>query len=486
MGRSPGLPGFVAFSPRIGFGTMARLTNHLRKNPLGLQLRGQLWFCTKFPFNPKSSNARLETYFDHKSRSGKLRKKICLWTNFGSGKIPSLFWISISLLNSVKNFQYTHFLTSGFLLLIVLLSACKESIVNDAESLEKIALSYASGFTISKGNDFWQLEVTQAWTGTDRVFKYLVLGENTEKPAGDFDAIIQLPVEKVILTSTTQIPHLDMLDATGKLIGFPNLNLISSDKTWAQIDAGKVAELGAGPSANTEMVIDLAPDWLMVSTLGDDLKYLDLLAQAGIPAVINGEYVEQHPLGRAEWIKFTGVLLGKYEEAKVVFEQVENDYLEAERLSGSVVDSLRPTVLSGVLYQDIWYAPGSGSWGANILQNAGGDYIFSNQKGTGSAQLNYEFVLENALEADFWIGSADFPDLETMGKAEPRYKAFKAFKSGNVFSYTQKKGREGGLEYFELGYMRPDLILKDLIKILHPDLLPGYELYFYQQLDESN
>ncbi|MEP4374630.1 MAG: ABC transporter substrate-binding protein, partial [Algoriphagus sp.] len=365
-------------------------------------------------------------------------------------------------------------------------SRCKERKDKETAMLENSALSYASGFTISKGNNYWELEVTQAWTGADRIFRYLVLEENAEKPTGNYDAIIQLPVENVVLTSTTQIPHLDMLNATEKLIGFPDLNLISSEKTWKQIDAGKVTDLGAGPSANTEMVIDLAPDWIMISTLGEDLKYLDLLAQAEIPAIINGEYVEQHPLGRAEWIKFTGILLGKYEEAKVAFEEVEKAYLEAEKLGSSIEGSLRPSVLSGVLYQDIWYAPGSESWGAKILQNAGGNYIFSAQKGTGSVQLNYEFVLENALEADFWIGSADYSDLQTMGNAEPRYRAFAAFKSGNVFSYTQKKGRAGGLEYFELGYMRPDLILKDLIKILHPDLLPDYELYFYQRLNESN
>lgn len=404
-------------------------------------------------------------------------------TNFGSGKIPSLFWLSIPQRNPVKNQRFNLFITSVFLIVSCSFSGCNKAKESGDQVLENIDLSYASGFSISRGNDFWILKVTQAWTGADRIFTYLVLEENAEKPAGDFDAIIQLPVEEIITTSTTHIPHLDMLNSTEKLIGFPNLNLISSDKTWQHIDAGKVAELGAGPSANTEMVIDLDPGWIMISTLGDDLKYLDLLAQAEIPAVINGEYVEQHPLGRAEWIKFTGVLLGKYEEAVAAFEQVENDYLEAEKLSDSIIDSLRPTVLSGVLYQDIWYAPGSESWGAKILQNAGGDYIFSDQKGTGSAQLNYEYVLENALEADFWIGSADFPDLQTMGNAEPRYKAFNAFKSGKVFTYTQKRGRAGGLEYFELGYMRPDLILKDLIKILHPDLLPAYELYFYQQLD---
>ncbi len=459
------------------------LTNHLRINPLGLQLRGQLWFYTKFPFNPKSSNASLGTYFGCKSRSGKLRKKICLKTNFGSGENPSLFWLLISPRNSVKYFQYNLIISSLFLVVIFSFSGCKERKSNGEKTLEHLELGYAAGFTISRRNDFWEIEVTQAWTGADRIFRYLVLEENAEKPAGDFDAIIQLPVSKVILTSTTHIPHLDMLNSTEELIGFPNLNLISSEKTWAQIDAGKVEDLGAGPSANTEMVIDLEPDWIMISTLGDDLKYLDLLAQAEIPAVINGEYVEQHPLGRAEWIKFTGILLGKYEEAKVAFDQVERDYLDAEKLSESIADSLRPTVLSGVLYKDIWYAPGSESWGAKILQNAGGNYIFSDQKGTGSTQLNYEFVLDNALEADFWIGSADFSDLQTMGNVEPRYKAFTAFQSGNVFSYTQKRGRAGGLEYFELGYMRPDLILKDLIKILHPDLLPAYELYFYQQLD---
>ncbi|MEB2781104.1 ABC transporter substrate-binding protein [Algoriphagus sp. C2-6-M1] len=385
----------------------------------------------------------------------------------------------------MKNQRFRLFITVVFLIVTYSFSACKDRNAGEAKELERVVLSYASGFTISRGNNFWEVEVTQAWSGADKIFSYLILEENAEKPAGSFDAIIQLPVRKVILTSTTQIPHLDMLNATDKLVGFPNLNLISSKKTWEVIDAGKVEDLGAGPSANTEMVIDLSPDWIMISTLGDDLKYLDLLEQAGIPAVINGEYLEQHPLGRAEWIKFTGLLLGKYEEAKAVFDRVEDDYLAAGKLVGASIDSLRPTVLSGVLYQDIWYAPGSESWGAKILQNAGASYIFSDQKGTGSVQLNYEFVLENALEADFWIGSADFSDLQSMGNSEPRYKAFKAFKSGNVFSYTQKRGREGGLEYFELGYMRPDLILKDLIKILHPDLLPGYELYFYQQLDEK-
>ncbi|HSF56328.1 MAG TPA: ABC transporter substrate-binding protein [Algoriphagus sp.] len=368
-----------------------------------------------------------------------------------------------------------------FLVLALLISCGKKS-----ESITEktpIALSYAKGFEIFQGKDFWEIHVTQGYTGAEKTFRYLVLEENSKAEKTGFDAVVQLPISKVVMTSTTHIPHLDLLKSTEKLIGFPQTDLISSEKTRKLIESGKVTDLGNGPSANPEMVIDLQPDWMMISTLGEDLRYLDLFAQAEIPAIINGEYVEQNPLGRAEWIKFTGILLGKYEEAVNAFEAIEKAYQDAEKLTQNLTESAKPKVLSGVMYQDIWYAPGADSWGARILENAGGSYIFSDQSGEGSLQLNYEFVLDNGLETDFWIGSADFADLKTMGNSEPRYQAFKPWKNGQVYTYTAKKGATGGLEYFELGYVRPDLILKDLIKILHPELLPEYELYFYQKLE---
>lgn len=375
-----------------------------------------------------------------------------------------------------------HFSLFLFFLFLGVSSACERASSFNEESLTVIPLRYAKGFTISQGSDFWEIEVVQPWTGSDRKFRYLILQPDATRPAGDFDAVVQLPIQEAILTSTTQIPHLDMLGEMDKLIGFPQVDLISSLRAWEQIQAGKVQDLGSGPSANPEMILELAPDLVLISTLGEDLRYLEVLSQAKIPALINGEYVEQHPLGRAEWIKFTGILFGKYEVAEQVFQTIEQAYLDAQKLADSIPEDARPTVLSGLMYQDTWYTPGGESWGAQILRNAGGRYVFANQKGTGSLQLNYEFVLENALEADYWIGSADFSSLEALANAEPRYRAFQAFRSGNVYTYTLKKGPKGGLEYFELGYMRPDLILKDLIKILHPDLLPEYELYFYSRL----
>lgn len=371
-----------------------------------------------------------------------------------------------------------------YISVLTLFISCGKEQESSTEKIS-IALSYAKGFEIFQGKDFWEIHVTQGYTGAEKTFRYLVLEENSKAEKTGFDAVVQLPISKVVMTSTTHIPHLDLLDSSEKLVGFPQTDLISSEKTRQLIDSGKVTDLGNGPSANPEMVIDLQPDWMMISTLGEDLRYLDLFAQAKIPAIINGEYVEQNPLGRAEWIKLTGILLGKYEEAKIAFEEIEKAYVEAEKLTQNLPDSGKPKVLSGVMYQDIWYAPGADSWGARILENAGGSYIFADQSGEGSLQLSYEFVLDNGLETDFWIGSADFVDLKAMGNSEPRYQAFTPWKTGEVYTYTAKKGATGGLEYFELGYVRPDLILKDLIKILHPQLLPEYELYFYQKLDEG-
>jgi iron complex transport system substrate-binding protein len=387
-----------------------------------------------------------------------------------SGTVPSLTFFSKSS---------TYLLLGWFLIFSF---SCEKKTEGTLEKTS-VPLKYAKGFEIFQGKDYWEIHVTQAYSGAEKTYRYLVLEENSQAQTLGYDAVVQLPVSEVVLTSTTQIPHLDLLGDSEKLVGFPQTDLISSEKTRALIDAGRVKDLGSGPSANPEMVIDLQPDWIMISTLGEDLRYLDLFAQAGIPALINGEYVEQDPLGRAEWIKFTGILLGKYEEAEAVFNRIETDYLEAKSLGESIPEAKKRTVLSGVMYQDIWYAPGADSWGSQILENAGGSYIFSDQSGEGSLQLSYEFVLDKGLDADFWIGSADFADLQTMGNSEPRYRSFRAFQNGNVFTYTAKKGATGGLEYFELGYMRPDLILKDLIKILHPELLPDYELYFYQKLN---
>ncbi|MDQ3396075.1 MAG: ABC transporter substrate-binding protein, partial [Bacteroidota bacterium] len=142
----------------------------------------------------------------------------------------------------------------------------------------------------------------------------------------------------------------------------------------------------------------------------------------------------------------------------------------------------KPTVYSGIVYGDIWYVPAGRSWAAQLLDHAGAAYLWSNDGGQGSLELSFEKVYEKASDADYWIGVASFESLEEIRNVEVRYADFKAFKEGNVYSYNARIGEKGGNEYMELGYARPDIILADLIKILHPQLIPEHQLYFYKKL----
>lgn len=359
---------------------------------------------------------------------------------------------------------------------------CNSPKVDFSGELQEIAPKYATGFSLWQGDGYWIVEVKKGYASQEKPFRYLVTADGKNIPLDrDLAAKVVLPADRVILTSTTQVPHLDYLEASHHLVAFPDPDLISSEKTRVRIDAGLVEDLGSGAQANIERIIDVQPDWIMISSMGNDLQNLDLLEKAGIPAILNGEYLEQHPLGRAEWILVTGVLLGKMDTAINIFQEIERSYQEAQALVRESELDL-PTVLTGVMYQDTWYVPGGESWAAQLLEAAGANYIFSDIPGTASAQLNYEYVLDKGIEANIWIGAADFSSLEKMAQAENRYTQFKAFQTGEVYTYSLKKGVTGGLEYFELGYLRPDWILKDLVKILHPELLPGYEPYFYQKI----
>jgi len=371
-----------------------------------------------------------------------------------------------------------------FFLLGSIFSCSSSTPTEEAKEVSPLPLTYAQGFTLAQGDGFKILEVLQAYPGEHKPFRYLVVEEAGKEPEqGDFDAVITLPIKTIVLTSTTQVPHLDLLDISGKMIGFPNTDLISSKSMRKLIDEGHVTDLGKGPVANVEIIVDLDPDLVLFSTLGENLEPYAIVKKAGIPFVLNGEYTEQDPLGRAEWIKFTGALTGKYQEAVTVFKEIEEEYLSLKKQAAAIAQEQPPSVISGIMYKDIWYAPAAENWGALFLKDAGADYVFKDRQGTGSLQLNYEYVLENALEADVWIGAADFPNLKAMREADHRYGRFKAFQSGEVYTYTLKRGATGGYEYFELGYMRPDIILKDLIKILHPEHLPEYEPYFYEKLN---
>jgi iron complex transport system substrate-binding protein len=375
--------------------------------------------------------------------------------------------------------------TFAILFAFLVFNSCKNEKTPPPSSSVKgnpLEISYAKGFSITDYGDYKVIEVSNPWPDAGKIFRYALVKDQANFESGErFDAVVQVPVQNLIVTSTTHIPSLDMLGETDKLIAFPNLSYISSEHTRQRIADGKLTEIGNNESINTENVIDLQPDVMIGFAVTGNNKTYETLQRAGIQIVFNGDWTENHPLGKAEWIKFFGAFFDKNEEAAQLFSEIETEYTTVKELAQNAENT--PTVLSGALWKDIWYLPEGKSWGAQFIADANGAYLWADSEGTGSIALNVETVLDRAQHADFWIGPGQFTTYSQLADAHKAYTQLDAYKNKTVYSFSSLKGETGGIIYYELAPNRPDLVLKDLVKILHPELLPEHEFYFFRALE---
>ena len=369
--------------------------------------------------------------------------------------------------------------------LILVFIGCKDIQKSPSSVLvmnQKLEIKYSKSFEIKYLDSYKVITLKNPWPGADVTFKYALVEENAILPPSEkFDAIINIPISELVVTSTTHIPSLEMLGVSEALVGFPNLSYVSSETTRKRIDAGKIVELGKNQDMNTEVLIDLSPDLVIGFAVDGDNSALSIIEKTGIPVVYNSDWTETTPLGKAEWIKFFGAFFNKEEMADSIFNTIENQYNLAKESASKALS--KPTVLSGAMYRDVWYLPQGNSWAGQLINDANGKYLWDHSEGTGSLSLHLESVLDKGRTADFWIGPGQFTSLKQMSETHSVYTKFDAFKKSNVFSFTNKKGATGGVLYYELAPNRPDIVLKDIIKILHPELLPTHELYFFSHLE---
>jgi iron complex transport system substrate-binding protein len=369
-----------------------------------------------------------------------------------------------------------------FSLLVIACSPEKKTENPSAADASLTTLHYAEGFTVSYQGNTKRIEVTRPFQGATKGYSYLLVPKTDSVPEHPADVrVIRIPISSIVCTSTTHIPLLDYLNESEKLIGFPSTDYISSEKTRRLIDAGKVEDLGVDKGINMERLAMLKPEMIMGYTMSNDYGQFKKIEELGIPAVINAEYLEKHPLGRAEWIKFMAMFFNKEKEADSVFKIIEKSYLDTKALCESI--DKRPTVLSGVVYGDAWFMPGGQNYAARILKDAGCDYLWASDTTSGFLELSFESVYSKAFEADRWIGVGSFSSRAEIKAADERYAKLKPFRENQIYSYNARKGAKGGSEFLELGYLRPDIILKDLVRIAHPDLLPEHQLFFHKKVE---
>jgi iron complex transport system substrate-binding protein len=369
------------------------------------------------------------------------------------------------------------------LLHILFIFGCKQKKeVSDIKvASSKNEIQYAKGFEVYKYDGYSIVKINNPWPESKESFSYVLKQKNAIVPDSlTHFTIIPIPVKTIVVTSTTHIPSLEMLGIENTLIGFPHTDYISSEKTRKRIDAGKVREVGKNESLNTEVLIDIQPDVIVGFGLNNSNPTLDILQKTGLKVMFNGDWTEQSPLGKAEWIKFFGALYGLDSKANSIFSTIEKEYKATLALAKKVTK--KPSALSGAMFQDQWYVPQGESWAALFLKDAKANYLWADTKGTGGLPLPFEVVLEKAQKAEYWIAPGDFSSLKQMSDSNPHYVQFDSFRNKKVYSYALNKGAKGGTLYFEWSPTRPDWVLKDLIKIFHPELLPNHKLFFFQKL----
>ena len=366
-----------------------------------------------------------------------------------------------------------------YLYCFVLFSCQKVTDTKIETSSHKSSIKYAKGFDIIDNQNGKTLVIKSAYQDVDKTFSYLIKkknGTNNKKNT------ISTPIAKMVLTSTTHIPMVELLQKENTIIGFPFSRYVSSEKTRKLIDNGNIVEIGKEGSLNTEILLDLQPELVVGYSVSAADKALTTLQNSGISVIYNGDWLEETPLGRAEWIKFFGVLYDKESKADSIFKTIEHNYKIAKEMA--LKSTTKPTIISGaIMSNDIWNLPAGQSFVAQFLADANLNYLWGNSTGKGSLSLSFESVFEKGLNADYWIAPGYYNSKQQMLDANPLYANFKAFKNDHIYSPTIKKGKTGGVLYYELAPTRPDLVLKDLIKITNPDALPNHKLVFFEKMN---
>ncbi|MCF6214082.1 MAG: ABC transporter substrate-binding protein [Flavobacteriaceae bacterium] len=373
--------------------------------------------------------------------------------------------------NTIKGFC----LSLGFLLFF----SCQNQTKKNVENV-KNDVTYAKGFALYHYKNYTKLVIKSPYPDAKEHFDYYLVKEG-KHPKIKNGITINIPIKKIVATSTTHIPMIDVLNEASTLVGFPNLKYISTPGVRQLIDKNKVRELGNSTLLNTEVLLNIKPDVVIGFSMQSQNKMYETIKKKGIPVILNGDWLEQSPLGRAEWVKLFGALYNKEKMADSIFTEIVNDYNSAQKIAKQAKS--RPTVLSGILFNNIWNLPAGNSFEAQFLKQANTQYYWQETSGKGSLSLSFESVLNKAQNADFWFAPGAYTSFNQLKNANLHYAKFKAFKSRQIYTFALTKGATGGFIYYEESPLKPNIILKDIIKITHPELLPNYTPYFLKKLN---
>lgn len=347
----------------------------------------------------------------------------------------------------------------------------------------------ATHFSLDTLPGYRVLSIAQPWNGSTAVYRWVL--EDSTRHCPDCvlpDSLrawprLKVPLRRLVVLGSAQIAFLERLGALDRIVGVGNRSYIYSPALHRRLDSLSLPAVGNGSELNLEQVLQLAPDAVLTFGMGAAI-YDDYprLLKARLPAVLTAEWMEDHPLARLEWMRFIGVLVGKEALADSLFEQSVAKY---DSLSALVKARQlpRPLVLLGFPAGDNWQAGGGQSYMARLIADAGGRYVWERQPESGIYVLPLEKALQEGAPADYWLHPSSWRSRAEVQAAEGRVRMLKSWNEGKVYQHCKRLGPYGSIDFYESGVVRPELVLEDLVRLLHPGLLPEADLYYYKRLE---
>lgn len=347
-----------------------------------------------------------------------------------------------------------------------------------ADSRTTSSIDYATGFSIYYSDNYKQVIVHNPWDeGKIYANYYLVEDKNTATPADGIK--VQIPLKSLAATSVTHFEFLGLLDELNSITGVCQPYLIYNSYLRNKIEENQLADLGDAFQINVEKTLMLKPDAIMMSGLNQVDANAQRISQAGIPVIYNNEWTENTLLGRAEWIKFVASFYNKEALANSIFGEIENRYNDIKEKANQIAH--KPSIMTGSNFRGTWYMPTGNSFMGQLFADGGASYFYSADESTGSLPLNFETVLVNFSDTDYWL-NCNFNSIDELIKADSRHQLFRPVKSGQVYNFNKRMLPSGANDFWESAIARPDLLLADVIAILHPEILPDYELFYAEKL----
>lgn len=368
----------------------------------------------------------------------------------------------------------------------LLISSCRHGgHPSTASQPTDYTLNVAGRLKLEKVEGATRVTVTNPWqnsTGKELIWYLVPRDSAAPRDAGE-DQIIRVPVSRIVCMSVTHIAMLRSLDAGNLIVGISGSSLVYDSVIRAGISSNRIMDVGYEGNLNRELIISLNPDLLMAYGVADPSSGSTArLADAGVRIFYNADYLEEHPLARCGWLRLFGILTGKEQMADSIVASVSKAYGE---LTALVRDSAgrRPAVLLGSPWEDVWYISPGNSYIGRLIEDAGGHYIYSDMSGAHSVPLSVESVFRKAEEADIWINPGTADRLSDIVSTDPRMASLHPFREGRVWNNRRRITSDDGNDYWESAVVRPDLLLRDLVSIFHPDLLAGHVQYYYKRLE---